>query len=106
MPKGAQLGEFEHLILLALLRLDSEAYGVRIRQEIEDRTGRPATVGAVYVTLDRLEQKGLVESWTGEATPERGGRAKRYFRTTPAGREALRESQQALARMAEGVSLA
>jgi DNA-binding PadR family transcriptional regulator len=106
MPKGTQLGEFEHLILLALLRLGADAYGVGIRQEIEDRTGRPVTTGAVYVTLDRLEGKGLVESWTGEATAERGGKAKRYFRATPAGLEALRESRQALERMAEGVSLA
>ncbi len=71
MPKGDYLGEFEQFILLAVLRLNKQAYGVPIRQEIEDRTGRSAAIGAVYATLDRLEQKGFVSSHLGDATAER-----------------------------------
>ena len=84
-----RLGEFEALVLAALLRLGDQAYGVAIRREIEDRTGRSPSIGAVYTTLHRLEGKGLVTSRLGEPTPERGGRAKRYFEARPEGREAL-----------------
>lgn len=103
MPKGDYLGEFEQFILLAVLRLNKQAYGVPIRQEIEDRTGRSAAIGAVYATLDRLEQKGFVSSHLGDATAERGGRAKRYFRVTPEGAAALRQTQQALRQMTKGL---
>ena len=90
MAKGEYLGEFEQLVLLAVLRLDENAYGVPIRQEIENCTGRTAAIGAVYATLDRLEQKGLVASRLADATAERGGRAKRYFHVNAEGKAALK----------------
>jgi DNA-binding PadR family transcriptional regulator len=99
------MGEFEQLVLLALMRLDNDAYGMQVREEIEKRTGREISYGAVYTTLDRLERKGYVAHRVGEATPERGGRAKKYFRALPEGREALRATQQALTVMWEGVRL-
>lgn len=99
------LGEFEHIVLLALLRLEDRAYGVTIRQEIELRTGREVSFGAVYATLDRLEAKGLVRSHRGDPTPERGGRSKRFFRVTGRGVTALNRAHRALRRMTEGLSL-
>ena len=99
------MGEFEQLVLLALLRLDNDAYGIEVREEIEKRTGREISYGAVYTTLDRLEQKGYVAHRLGDATSERGGRAKKYFRALPEGREALRATRQALTVMWEGVRL-
>ena len=99
------MGEFEQLVLLALLRLGNDAYGREVREEIEKRTGREISYGAVYTTLDRLEQKGYVAHRLGDATAERGGRAKKYFRALPEGREALRATQQALTVMWEGVRL-
>lgn len=99
------MGEFEQLVLLALLRMDNDAYGMEVREEIERRTAREVSYGAVYTTLDRLEQKGYVAHRMGEATPERGGRAKKYFRVLPEGRAALRATQQALQIMWEGVRL-
>ena len=104
MAKGELLGEFEHLILLAILRLGEDAYGMRVRSEIADRTGRDVTIGAVYATLDRLESKGLVTSALGDPTPERGGRAKRSFRLTAAGAAAVNRAQKELARMTEGLA--
>lgn len=97
------LGEFEQLILLALARLEGDAYGVTIRQTLIDRAGRHASFGAIYSTLRRLEAKGLVRSTLGESEPVRGGRAKKYVALTARGRAALRQAQTALARMAEGV---
>lgn len=97
------LGEFEHLVLLAVLRLADDAYGVPIRREITLRTRRELTVGSLYATLDRLESKGLLKSRTGDATPERGGRAKRYFRVTAAGLRMLKESRQVSNAMWEGL---
>jgi DNA-binding PadR family transcriptional regulator len=88
------LGPFEEEILLAITHLDAEAYGVAIRQKIKERTGACPAVGAIYVTLDRLQQKGLVESRLGTPTPVRGGRAKRYFSLTLAGREALQRRER------------
>ncbi|HWE53461.1 MAG TPA: PadR family transcriptional regulator [Bryobacteraceae bacterium] len=82
------LGEFEYLLLTAAARLGEDAYGAGIRQEIEIATGAPCSIGALYTTLDRLEAKGLVETWMGEATAKRGGRAKRMVRVT---RQGLRE---------------
>jgi DNA-binding PadR family transcriptional regulator len=99
------MGEFEQLVLLAILRLGNEAYGMEVREEIEKRTGREVSYGAVYTTLDRLEHKGYVAHRMGEATAARGGRAKKYFRALPEGREALRTTQQALTVMWKGVRL-
>ena len=101
--KASYLGGFEELILLALLRLPENAYGVTIHQEIQERTGRFTSLGAVYTTLDRLEEKGFVSSWIGEATPERGGRAKRYFKIEAAGEAALRQTRKAHQNMAKGL---
>jgi DNA-binding PadR family transcriptional regulator len=94
-----RLGRFEELVLLALVRLREHAYGVPIRQEIAERTGRDVSFGAVYTTLERLQQKGYVSSWIGDPTPERGGRAKRYFQIEAPGRKALKESRETVARM-------
>jgi PadR family transcriptional regulator PadR len=97
------LGELEQIVLLAVLRIGPDAYGVPIRLEIEERTGRSLTVGALYRTLDRLEHKGYVASWFGDPTPERGGRSKRHFKMRPAGLRALRASRDALAAMWDGL---
>jgi PadR family transcriptional regulator PadR len=97
------LGEFEQLVLLALLHLKDDAYGVTIRQEIEARTGREAGLGSVYKTLERLEGKGLVGSRVGEPTAERGGRRKKFYRVSPLGVRALRQSLRAIRAMARGV---
>jgi len=99
------LGGFEHVVILALMRLREEAYGVPVRQEIEARTGREVSIGAVYATLDRLEAKGYVRSRVGEATPERGGRSKRFFRVTPQGLIAVNRTHHALARLIDGLDL-
>lgn len=106
MPKKDYLGEFEQIVLMALLRLRGNAYGMTIRREILDRTGRDASIGAVYATLDRLERKGFVISRMGEATRERGGRAKRYFEITVAGTTALRKSWCVTDRMRDGLVVA
>ncbi len=99
------LGEFEQIVLLAVLRLDNKTYGVPIRHEIARRGGRETTVGALYSTLDRLEAKGYVHSWFADPTPQRGGRSKRYFQVTAAGIEALANARKLLDRMWKGVSL-
>ena len=103
MARREHLGEFEHIVLLAVLRLGDDAYGVPIRHEIERRTGRAPTVGALYRTLDRLEDKGFVSSAFSDPTPERGGRSKRYFKVTPLGLRTLRASHEALSAMWEGL---
>jgi len=105
MSKGGSLGEFEHLVLLAVYRLGTDAYGMRVRREIAGRTGREVTIGAVYATLERLQSKGLVSSDIGEPTAERGGRAKRSFRLTGAGIEAINHAQQSLLSMLDGIIL-
>jgi PadR family transcriptional regulator PadR len=87
------IGEFEKLVLLAVLRLEDDAYGASIVRELEERAGRPSAGGAVYVALRRLEKKGLVSSWRGEATPDRGGRPKRYYEVNEAGLAALRQAR-------------
>ena len=97
------MGEFEQLVLLAVLRMGNDAYGMEVRSEIEKRTGRDVSYGAVYTALDRLETKGYVAYRMGEPTAERGGRARKYFQVLPAGREALRDTRRALAVMWEGV---
>jgi PadR family transcriptional regulator, regulatory protein PadR len=99
------LGEFEHIIVLALLRLEDQAYGVTVRQEIESRTKREVSIGAVYATLGRLEAKGYVKSHYGDPTPERGGRSKRFFRVTARGVAAVNRTHRALQSMTEGLRL-
>jgi DNA-binding PadR family transcriptional regulator len=98
------LGEFEQLLLLAVVHLGEDAYGVTIRQEVEARTGRDVAIGALYTSLDRLERKGFVRSTMSEPTPDRGGRSKRCFSLKPAGATALRQSRQRLARMWDGLT--
>jgi len=87
------LGDMEHLVLLAILRLGRDAYGIPVLDEVCRRSGREVSRATVYVALKRLEQKGLLTSRLGDSTPERGGRAKRFFKLKPAGLKALRESR-------------
>jgi DNA-binding PadR family transcriptional regulator len=98
------LGEFEYLLVAAAARLGEEAYGAAIREEIESTTGRRCSLGALYTTLDRLEAKALVETWMGEATAERGGRAKRMVRVTPKGIEAATDFYNSIRRVSHGVA--
>ena len=102
MSPRDSLGELEHLILLAILRLGDQAYGVPILREIEERSGRRLNPGSIYPTLDRLERKGLVRSRMGTVTRERGGRAKRFFRLEPAGLERLRATRALFQSMSRG----
>lgn len=99
------LGEFEQIVLLAILRLADNAYGVTIADEISNCTGREPSRGALYTTLDRMEAKGLVRSSLGGVSPQRGGRAKRYFSVTKAGRSAVISAQSAYQRLLNGLSL-
>jgi len=103
MRRREFLGGFELLVLLALIRLGDEAYGVPISDAIEKSSGREVALGSVYITLDRLEQKGLVTSRLGEPTAERGGRAKTYFRVTARGLREARQAQRTLNRLWQGV---
>lgn len=102
MPRDS-LGEFEHLVLLAIVRLGDQAYGVPIVDEIESRTGRETSRAAVYIALRRLTKKELVSSTLGDPSPERGGRAKRFFRVEHAGLDMLAESRRTLTQMWEGI---
>ena len=102
MAKGAFLGEFELYVMLALVRLGPEAYGVTIRQEIQRRAGRDVAIGAVYATLARLEAKGLVRHELSDPQPVQGGRARKYFRLSPQGDRALAHSTSMLVRMMQG----
>ena len=97
------LGEFEQLVLIAIVRLDDEAYGATIRRDIEERTERRLAISAVYTTLDRLEQKGFVRSWIGAPTPQRGGRRRKHFALQPAGARALRSAYNAFGAMTAGL---
>jgi DNA-binding PadR family transcriptional regulator len=105
MPKRA-LGEFEQLVLLAILRVGDGAYTVPVIQEIEDQTGRKTSHAAVYIALKRLEEKGLVTSRLADSTPERGGRGKRIYEVNTATRRVLQESRDALLRMWDGLEVA
>ena len=105
MARPETLGEFEQIVLLAIVRLHADAYGSTIREEIETRTGRSIAIGALYTALERLERKGYVRSTLSDPTPQRGGRAKRYFHLRPAGAAALRRSREALASMWAGVEV-
>src|SRR5258708_37815218 len=97
------LGSLEHIVLLAVMRLGSGAYGMTVRREIENASGRDISIGAVYVTLTRLESKGFLKSWAGEPTAERGGRAKRHFDITADGRSALRNTHEIILKMSAGL---
>jgi PadR family transcriptional regulator len=104
MRTGEALGEFEQVVLLAVLRLgEKAAYAVAIRDEIETRTRRSVSRGSVYITLDRLETKGLLRSRLADPTPERGGRAKRFYVATPRAVAALRDSRHALLALWRGL---
>jgi PadR family transcriptional regulator, regulatory protein PadR len=98
------IGEFEYLLITAAARLGEEAYGAAIRREVEDATGRRCSIGALYTTLDRLETKGLVKTWMGEATPQRGGRAKRMVRVTAKGVQAATAFYRAVIRVSRYAS--
>ena len=97
------LGELEQIVLLAVLRVGDEAYGVPILEQIEAQTGRKLARGALYTALERLEAKGCLRSRMGEPLPERGGRARRYFTVTPAAVRALRQSRRSLMRLWRGL---
>ena len=99
----AVLGDFEQLVLLGVLRLGEDSYGANIRQEIHARSGRDVSINAVYTTLDRLENKGLLRSWTGDPTPQRGGRRRKFFALRPAGMAALRQAYSGIRSMASGL---
>jgi DNA-binding PadR family transcriptional regulator len=103
MRKGDYLGNFDLMLLLALLRLGDDAYGVTIAEELEKQTGREVVVASVYATLERLQQRGLVTSRLGDPTPERGGRAKRYFRITAAGTREVRDARRSLMKLWQGL---
>lgn len=103
MAKVPSLGEFEVVVLMAVLHVGDEAFGSAIRDELEARSGRPASRGAVYITLDRLEEKGLLRSALKDATSARGLRPRRYFALTPDGTAALRSSLKLVARMHKGL---
>lgn len=105
MAQDKFIGEMEHMVLLAVLRLNEQAYGSQIRQCLADTVDRDLSIGALYTTLERLEQKGLLKSRLGEATAERGGRAKKYFAITAEGQQALHRSKQALDRLWQGLAL-
>ena len=103
MPRGSYLGEFELMVLLALIRVGESAYGVPISHEIEHRTGREVSLGSVYAALERLEERGLVASKLGDPTAERGGRAKRFFRIAAQGLHEVRETQRSLVKLWVGL---
>jgi PadR family transcriptional regulator PadR len=98
------LGEFEYLLITAAAGLGEDAYGVSIREEIQSTTGRQCSLGALYTTIDRLEKKGLLKTWMGDATAERGGRAKRLVRVTPHGVEAAKDFYEAVIRISRRAS--
>jgi PadR family transcriptional regulator PadR len=100
------LGEFEYLLITAAAGLGEDAYGAAVREQIESTTGRTCSIGALYTTIERLENKGLLKTWMGEATAQRGGRAKRMIRVTPKGVRAARDFYDAVARVSRGASWA
>jgi PadR family transcriptional regulator, regulatory protein PadR len=103
LTESVNLGEFEQLVLITAMRLGTEAYSGAIQAEIEKRGGRPASVSAVYTTLERLEIKRLVRSRVGEPTPQRGGKRKKHYEITPAGTRAVQDAYQLLKRMTKGI---
>ncbi|MFW6198884.1 MAG: PadR family transcriptional regulator [Acidobacteriota bacterium] len=105
MSDREHLGELERIVLITVARLGDGCYSKTLRQQIERRAGRSVTLGTLYVTLSRLEEKGCVESWLGDPSPERGGRAKRHYRLTGAGRETLQRAREVWARLWEDLDL-
>jgi PadR family transcriptional regulator PadR len=103
MSSRDHFGEWELMVMLALMRLGDDAYGVPICREIEEQTGREISVGSIYATLERLEEKGFVSSALGRPTAERGGRARRYFRVTSNGVREVRKTQQSLMNLWSGL---
>ena len=103
MAKGKYLGDFEQLVMLAVMRLGAGVYGMTVRREIEANSGRHVSLGAIYATLDRLEDKGFVSSALRETTPERRGRAKRFFKVEARGVRALQNALAALDKMRKGI---
>lgn len=101
--KASVLGDFEQLVLFGVLRLEDDAYGAAIRQEIHARSGRDVSINAVYTTLDRLESKGLLRSWVGEPTPQRGGRRRKFYAPRLAGLAAARQAYQTFTSMTVGL---
>jgi PadR family transcriptional regulator, regulatory protein PadR len=106
MKINRMLGGFESMLLLAVLRLGEQAYGVTIRRELLVRAKKDVAIGAIYTCLERLERKRFVESWLGESTSARGGRAKRYYRLTARGLKTLNETQRAIQDLMVGLNLA
>lgn len=100
---GKTLGDFEQRVLFALVALGEDAYGASVRREIEERTGRSVSAGAVYTVLERLESHGLVTSRVGEPTAERGGRRRKHYRLEPAGAALLRYARDEMRSMAQGL---
>ena len=105
MTERSYLREFEQLVLLSVLRLGGEAYGVKIRQDLEETARRPVSIATIYVALSRLERRGLVRSWMSDPTPVRGGKSKKYYELKPEGLEALQEAKATLDRMWQGVGV-
>jgi PadR family transcriptional regulator PadR len=103
MRKGEYLGNFDLMLLLALLRLGENAYGVTIARELEEQTDREVVIASVYATLERLQDRGLVTSSLGDSSPERGGRAKRYFRITGLGIREVRDARRSLMNLWKGL---
>jgi len=103
MSADNSLGVFEEQVMLAVLHAREDAYGMNVRREIETRTDREVAIGAVYATLMRLESKGFIRSHAGAPTAERGGRAKRYFRTTADGESALRTTHEIIVKLSAGL---
>lgn len=103
MKRNKHLGELEQLVLMAALRLDGDAYGASVLRELQNRSGRKVAPGALFATLDRLEDKGLIRSTLGDPTPGRGGKPKRFVTVTKRGIAALKDARAAWARMAEGL---
>jgi len=102
---NSPLGEFEHVVLLTLVRLGDKAYGMSVRSTIHELINRDISIGAIYTTLDRLQKKGYVESRLGEATARRGGRAKKYFSVTTKGRKALKEARANFEVLWQGIQI-
>jgi PadR family transcriptional regulator PadR len=98
------LGEFEYLLITTAAGLGDDAYGAAIREELESAAGRQCSIGALYTTIERLEKKGLLKTWMGDATPQRGGRAKRMVRVTPKGVQAAKDFYDAVVRVSRGAS--
>ena len=105
MTRTGYLGEFEQMVLLAVARLDGDAYGMSILEELEERTGRKASVASVYAALDRLARQGHVSSTVGEPSAQRGGRAKRFFKMEPSGARALSHARNAFTALWDGLEV-